>query len=112
MRNLSLPRLEGSSWRCLPHHITALRVIREIDACQIVDSRPWDGDHIPDYSKLHARFKALLEAGCHDVLVDLGRDLFERGQVQVEEGRDEGQTHDAINGCLRIVYQALAANTH
>ena len=74
---------------------------------EVVDSRPWGADHLPDYSKLQARFEALFQAGQYDVLVDLGADLFVRGQAQIEGSRDEGETHKAIQECLKIASRAL-----
>jgi uncharacterized Zn finger protein len=75
-----------------------------------IDSRPWGstGGVLPDYSKLRGRFEALFRAGRYDTLVELGRELFEGAQAQMEGSRDdEGETFRAIKGCLQIAYQAL-----
>jgi hypothetical protein len=78
---------------------------------EIVDSRPWAGNHIPDYSKLKSRFEALFQVGAPDALVELGRDLFNRGQAQIEGASDNGETHKAIHECLKITYEALNIST-
>jgi uncharacterized Zn finger protein len=87
----------------------ARREIRERTSEEI-DSRTWGptGGVLPDFSKLRGRFEALFRAGQYEVLVDLGRELFDNAQGQIEESRgDEGQTSAAIRECLAIAYDAL-----
>ncbi len=68
----------------------------------------WKGvGNLPDYSGLKARLKILLEHGQADGIVDLGRELLERGIHQVERSDDEGNTAVEISGCMRVVAEAL-----
>jgi uncharacterized Zn finger protein len=63
---------------------------------------------LPDYSGLKKRFENLLEHGQADALLELGRELLERGSRQVEEAQDEGETASAIGECLEVVFQAVS----
>src|SRR5262249_43619150 len=58
------------------------------------------GGYIPDYGGLKRRLEQLLELGQADAVLDLGRELFERGSQQVEESHDEGETASELTGCL------------
>src|SRR5262245_5574135 len=62
-----------------------------------VEGRRWNPCyHLPDYSKLRGRFEALFAARRYDVLVELGQELFQRGQKQLEYASDNGETGNAI----------------
>lgn len=68
----------------------------------------WKGvGNVPDYSGLEARLRILLDHGQADGVVDLGRELLERGLHQVERSDDEGDTAVGISGCMRVVAEAL-----
>jgi uncharacterized Zn finger protein len=71
-------------------------------------SRHWSNEcHLPDYSHLQQMFEDLAEGGYADELLELGEELWERGNSQLEESDDEGETSDAIGDCLKIVVSAL-----
>ncbi|MCL2458603.1 MAG: SWIM zinc finger family protein [Desulfobulbus sp.] len=75
-------------------------------------SNPWsDESDIPDYSHVRQQFALLLAAGHADALLELGDELWQRGSEQVEQSDDEGETGDAIVGCLDIVLRALPASS-
>jgi uncharacterized Zn finger protein len=68
----------------------------------------WDGDgQVPDYSGVERRFERLLAAGEYDALLDLGKELLDRGSAQVESSHDEGETASEIRQCLGIVARAV-----
>lgn len=69
---------------------------------------PWQGiGNLPDYSPIAERLRALLTGGHADAVVSLGEDLWRRGNAQVEQSDDEGETAQAIAACLEIVLDAL-----
>ena len=65
------------------------------------------GESLPDYSHVELRFRALLERGHADAVLDLGRELLQRGTVQVSNAHDEGETAMGISDCMRLVLKAL-----
>jgi uncharacterized Zn finger protein len=68
----------------------------------------WDNEgHLPDYTGIERRLERLFESGQFDALLDLGQELFERGQEQVERSNDEGETATAITQCLGIIARAV-----
>ena len=68
----------------------------------------WNGDgSIPDYSHVQQQLQALLAKGHADAVLELGGELWTRGNQQVEESDDEGDTASAIAQCLQIVLRAL-----
>jgi uncharacterized Zn finger protein len=72
----------------------------------------WDGGgFVPDYSGLKRRLEQLLELGQADAVLDLGRELFERGSQQVQESQDEGETASELIGCLDVVFRAVARSS-
>lgn len=88
--------------------VTALR--REI---QRLTAEPawynaWEGQgHVPDFSYLKRQLKALREQGMADAVLGLGELLWERGNAQVEQSDDEGETATAIGACMDQVLAAL-----
>jgi uncharacterized Zn finger protein len=71
------------------------------------DGDEWgEGGAIPDYSNLQALFERLLEAGQADVLLDLGRELVEAANEQVESSA-EGEPTEGIVECLNVVFRAV-----
>jgi uncharacterized Zn finger protein len=66
-----------------------------------------DEGYLPDYSEIRIKLKSLLEAGYADEVVSLGKDLIERGNRQVEESHDDGQTATEIEECMPILVKAL-----
>ena len=68
----------------------------------------WSGESdIADYSHVHQQFSSLLAAGHADALLELGDELWQQSNKQVEQSDDDGETGDAIADCLDIVVQAL-----
>ncbi|WP_310599999.1 SWIM zinc finger family protein [Desulfobulbus sp.] len=75
-------------------------------------SSPWSDERdIPDYFHVRQQFALLQAAGHADALLELGDELWRRGSEQVEQSDDEGETGDAIAGCLDIVLRALPASS-
>jgi uncharacterized Zn finger protein len=85
----------------------ARREIRSLTA----EEAWWDGwkgvGSLPDFSGLEARLKILLDHGQADGIVELGRELLERGIDQIERSHDEGETAAGISGCMEVVAEAL-----
>ena len=72
----------------------------------------WHGDgFIPDYTPVRDRLALLLRRGHADQVVELGEELLEAGNRQVEESQDEGETAAEIAACLTIVFEALAQSS-
>ena len=68
----------------------------------------WKGEgNIPDYSHVQAQLQALLASGHADEVIKLGEELWTRGNEQVEQSHDEGETATAIAACLEVVLQAV-----
>ncbi|MDR1875593.1 MAG: hypothetical protein LBQ90_11360 [Synergistaceae bacterium] len=71
-------------------------------------SHSWDDRcELPDYSHLQEQFQALAEKGYVDELLDLGEELWRRGNAQLGEANDEGETGSAISDCMEIVMKAI-----
>jgi uncharacterized Zn finger protein len=86
------------------------RIRREIR--EIGDEPDWDDHwrndvHIPDYSRIRTKLKALLDAGNADEVLALGEELIRTGTRQVEEIHDEGETAMEIADCMPVVVKAL-----
>ncbi|QDU89402.1 hypothetical protein Pla175_27920 [Pirellulimonas nuda] len=72
----------------------------------------WQHDgHTPDYSRLKHRLERLAELGHADAVVDLGRELLERGMSQVGQSHDEGETGLALAECFPVLFAAVAASS-
>lgn len=68
----------------------------------------WKGvGNLPDYSGVEKRLQALLAGGQADAVVQLGEELWKRGNEQVGQSDDEGDTATAIAGCLAVVLEAV-----
>ncbi len=68
----------------------------------------WNNEgSVPDYSHVQQQFKALLDKGHVDELLELGDELWRLGTGQVEQSDDEGLTMGALSECLEIVLQAV-----
>lgn len=69
---------------------------------------PWRGEgSLPDYSHVAAQFRALTDQGHADAVLQLGAELWNKGNTQVEQSDDEGETAMAIASCLEAVIAAL-----
>lgn len=72
----------------------------------------WEGHgNLPDYSRLKSRLQALIDAEQFDAVVELGRELIERGLHQVEQSHDEGETAGEIMTTLTIVAKAIVPSS-
>lgn len=75
-------------------------------------SNHWNGEgHCPDYSRLKHKLERLTELGHADKVVDLGRELIDRGCEQVGHSDDEGETAAALADCLQVVFDAVAKSS-
>ncbi|MDR2178666.1 MAG: hypothetical protein LBP21_00020 [Synergistaceae bacterium] len=76
-------------------------------ASEPVWSRRWqDGARLPDYSHLKQQFLLLEKRGYADALLELGEELWERGNEQLGKADDEGETGSAIEECMAIALRA------
>ncbi|MFH2124457.1 MAG: SWIM zinc finger family protein [Pseudomonadota bacterium] len=92
----------------------AIALRKEIKA--VTDEPAWtnrwnDEGSRPDYSHIKEQFAALLKEGHADIVVELGRDLWQRGNEQVEQSHDDGEVAYEIGGCMEIVFQAVKASS-
>lgn len=67
--------------------------------------------NVPDFTHVREQFRALLNKGYADVLLQLGDELWQQGSEQVEQSDDEGATGRALGECLEIVLQAVPRST-
>lgn len=68
----------------------------------------WRGEgNLPDYSHLEEQLQALVDRGHADTVLQLGAELWTKGNAQVEQSDDEGETAIAIAACLETVMAAL-----
>ncbi|MBU0910833.1 MAG: SWIM zinc finger family protein [Proteobacteria bacterium] len=73
---------------------------------------PWkDEGNLPDYSHIKEQLAALLKEGHADLIVELGLELWKRGNEQVEQSHDEGDAASEIGECMEIVFQAVKASS-
>jgi uncharacterized Zn finger protein len=63
-----------------------------------------------DYGAVSKYLKQLVAAGQADAVLQLGRDLYQRGSRQVELS-DEGLMCSAIDDCMSVVFDALAQSS-
>lgn len=69
---------------------------------------PWRRQgHLPDYSHVREQLQTLLTGGHADAVLGLGEELWQRGNEQVGQSNDEGETASAISACLDIVLRAV-----
>ncbi|MGN6544094.1 MAG: SWIM zinc finger family protein [Aureliella sp.] len=72
----------------------------------------WDDEgELPDYSGLRKRLQTLVERGYADAVVQLGRELMQRGTEQVGRSNDEGETAGELIECMDIVADALSKSS-
>ncbi len=68
----------------------------------------WRGEgSLPDFSHVEEQLRALAGQSHSDAVLQLGAELWTRGNAQVEQSDDEGQTAMAIASCLEAVLAAL-----
>ncbi len=69
---------------------------------------PWKGvGNLPNYSNLKSKLQFLIEHDQFDAVVELGRELIDRGVSQVGTSNDEGETAWQVAECLSIVAPAI-----
>lgn len=69
---------------------------------------PWRHEgNLPDYSRVEKQLRTLLTNGHADAVLELGEELFRRGNAQIEQSNDEGATAEAVASCLDVVLQAV-----
>lgn len=72
----------------------------------------WNNDgNLPDYSHILEQMTALLKKGHADAVVELGRELWEKGNDQIGQSDDDGYTADKIGNCMEVVFKAVCAST-
>ena len=73
---------------------------------------PWKGEgNLPDYSHVREQLQALLNKGHADAVLQLGEDLWTRGQEQVGQSHDEGETATAIAECMEVVLRVVTQSS-
>lgn len=87
------------------------REIRNLTAEEAWSDHWKGGGNLPDYSHVGKQLRALLDKGHADAVLELGAELWDRGNEQVGQSHDEGETASAIADCLAIVLQALPGTT-
>ena len=70
-----------------------------------------DEGNSPDYSHIKEQFAALLKEGHADIVVELGLDLWQGGNEQVEQSHDDGEAAYEIGNCMEIVFQAVKVSS-
>lgn len=82
-----------------------------------VTSEPGWMDHwgeegyTPDFSRLTRYLDRMTECGQANAVVELGREILERGTELIEQSDDEGETTLAFAKCLPSIFQALTVST-
>lgn len=91
---------------------SALRKEIKVVTGEEVWYNPWkDEGNLPDYSHIQEQLAALLKKGHADTVVDLGLELWKRGNEQIEHSHDEGDTACEVGECMEIAFQAVTAST-
>ena len=68
----------------------------------------WRGEgSLPDFSHVEEQLRALASRNHSDAVLQLGAELWTRGNAQVEQSDDEGETAMAVAACLEAVLGAL-----
>ncbi len=68
----------------------------------------WRGEgSLPDFSHVEEQLRALADRDHSDAVLQLGAELWTRGNAQVEQSDDEGETAMAIGSCLEAVLAVL-----
>lgn len=83
------------------------REIRELTAEPVWYNYWKDEGNLPDYTHLEEQLRALADQGHGDAVPELGEELWTRGNAQVAESDDEGETAAALARCFQVVTAAL-----
>jgi uncharacterized Zn finger protein len=104
-RIIETDQLAGGKFEAI---IRALRhEIKEITAEPAWRDHWRDEGELPDYSHGREQLQALFDTGQADAVLQLGEELWTRGNSQVEESSDDGETATEIAECMDIVLQAV-----
>jgi len=66
----------------------------------------YEGEEMPDFSKVQVRLESLLDSGHPDELLDIGKELMDRYK-EIEE-YEEGDIGTQISDCMDVVFRALS----
>ncbi|MBN1765729.1 MAG: SWIM zinc finger domain-containing protein [Sedimentisphaerales bacterium] len=68
----------------------------------------WEHEgYTPDYAEIRIKLETLFKAGHADEVLTLGKDLIERGNRQIEESHDDGETAMETEECMPVIVKAL-----
>ncbi len=80
---------------------------RAIEAAASISEPDQYLDEPADYSQVKEYLEKLLERGQADAVIELGRELLEKGNRQVELMDEEGELAMEISECMESVFKAL-----
>jgi uncharacterized Zn finger protein len=86
---------------------TLLAEIRNLTAEPVWYNHWRDEGNLPDYTHFGERLQALADQGHADAVLKLGGELWTRGNAQVGQSDDDGETGMAIATCMDTVLAAL-----
>jgi uncharacterized Zn finger protein len=104
-RIIETDQLAGGKFEAIVRSLR--REIRDITAKSAWYDHWQDEGDLPDYTHVREQLQALLDKGQADAVLDLGAELWDGGNSQVEESNDEGETASEIAECMGIVLQAV-----
>lgn len=70
----------------------------------------YEGEEIPDFSKVQVRMESLLDSGHPDELLDIGKELMDKYKG-IEEYDEEGDIGTQISDCMDVVFRALSQSS-
>lgn len=69
----------------------------------------YEGEEMPDFSKVQVRLESLLDSGHPEELLDIGKELMDKYK-EIEE-YDEGDIGTQISDCMDVVFRALSQSS-
>ena len=69
----------------------------------------YEGEKMPDFSKVQVRLESLLDSGHPDELLDIGKELM--GRYKEIEEYEEGDIGTQISDCMDVVFRALSQSS-
>ena len=84
-----------------------LAEIRKLTAEPVWYNHWRDEGNLPDYTHFGERLQALADTGHADAVLQLGAELWTRGNAQIGQSDDDGETGMAIAMCMDTVLAAL-----
>jgi len=70
----------------------------------------YEGEEMPDFSKVQVRLESLLDSGHPDEILDIGKELMDRYN-EIEEYDEERDIGTQISGCMDVVFRALSQSS-